>query len=111
VSTDRQPDLHAAARTALACLDLTSLNDSDTAADIDALCRRAQTAHGPVAAVHTLPVRVADDGGRRAAGSGVVFGGEEAAEGGLDAQHGEVIAGDEEAVDVPGGAAEAGAQA
>ncbi|RTL43365.1 MAG: deoxyribose-phosphate aldolase [Burkholderiales bacterium] len=44
-------ELKAAARTALACLDLTSLNDGDTAADIDALCRRAQTAHGPVAAV------------------------------------------------------------
>ena len=30
-------DLKGAARTALACLDLTSLNDADTAADIDAL--------------------------------------------------------------------------
>ena len=48
-------DLKAAARTALACLDLTSLNDADTAADIDALCRRAQTAHGPVAAVCVWP--------------------------------------------------------
>ncbi|TNY07224.1 deoxyribose-phosphate aldolase, partial [Escherichia coli] len=44
-----------AARTALACLDLTSLNDADTAADIDALCRRAQSAHGPVAAVCVWP--------------------------------------------------------
>ncbi|HEY0955124.1 MAG TPA: deoxyribose-phosphate aldolase [Roseateles sp.] len=52
-------DLHAAARTALACLDLTSLNDGDTAADIDALCRRAQTAHGPVAAVCVWPRFVA----------------------------------------------------
>lgn len=52
-------DLHAAARTALACLDLTSLNDADTPADIDALCRRAQTAHGPVAAVCVWPRFVA----------------------------------------------------
>lgn len=52
-------DLKAAARTALACLDLTSLNDVDTAADIDALCRRAQTAHGPVAAVCVWPRFVA----------------------------------------------------
>ena len=52
-------DLKVAARTALACLDLTSLNDADTAADIDALCRRAQTAHGPVAAVCVWPRFVA----------------------------------------------------
>lgn len=52
-------DFKAAARTALACLDLTSLNDGDTAADIDALCRRAQTAHGPVAAVCVWPRFVA----------------------------------------------------
>ncbi len=52
-------DLKAAARTALACLDLTSLNDGDTPADIDALCRRAQTAHGPVAAVCVWPRFVA----------------------------------------------------
>ncbi|MDM4765521.1 deoxyribose-phosphate aldolase [Pelomonas sp. SE-A7] len=50
--------LHAA-RQALACLDLTSLNDGDTAADIEALCRRAQTAHGPVAAVCVWPRFVA----------------------------------------------------
>ena len=48
-------DLRAAARTALACLDLTSLNDADTAADIVALCQRAQTANGPVAAVCVWP--------------------------------------------------------
>lgn len=48
-------DLKVAARTALACLDLTSLNDGDTAADIDALCRRAQTPNGPVAAVCVWP--------------------------------------------------------
>lgn len=52
-------DLKAAARTALACLDLTSLNDGDTAVDIDALCRRAQSAHGPVAAVCVWPRFVA----------------------------------------------------
>ncbi len=52
-------DPKAAARTALACLDLTSLNDGDTAADIDALCRRAQTAYGPVAAVCVWPRFVA----------------------------------------------------
>jgi deoxyribose-phosphate aldolase len=44
-----------AARLALACLDLTSLNDSDTEADIARLCARAQTAHGPVAAVCVWP--------------------------------------------------------
>ncbi len=52
-------DLKAAARTALACLDLTSLNDADTAADIAALCQRAQTAHGNVAAVCVWPRFVA----------------------------------------------------
>lgn len=52
-------DLQQAARQALACLDLTSLNDGDTAADIDALCRRAQTAHGNVAAVCVWPRFVA----------------------------------------------------
>lgn len=52
-------DLKAAARTALACLDLTSLNDADTPADIDALCRRARTAHGDVAAVCVWPRFVA----------------------------------------------------
>jgi len=44
---------------ALACLDLTSLNDADTAADIDALCRRASTVHGDVAAVCVWPRFVA----------------------------------------------------
>lgn len=52
-------DLKAAARTALTCLDLTSLNDADTPADIDALCRRARTAHGDVAAVCVWPRFVA----------------------------------------------------
>lgn len=48
-------DLIAQARTALACLDLTSLNDADTEADIGALCERAQGPHGPVAAVCVWP--------------------------------------------------------
>ena len=52
-------DLHLAAQRALACLDLTSLNDGDTPADIEALCRRAQTAFGPVAAVCVWPRFVA----------------------------------------------------
>lgn len=48
-----------AARLALQCLDLTSLNDGDSAADIEALCRRAQGAHGTVAAVCVWPRFVA----------------------------------------------------
>ncbi|MDN3921899.1 deoxyribose-phosphate aldolase [Roseateles violae] len=52
-------ELQAAARQALACLDLTSLNDADTPADIEVLCRRAQTAQGPVAAVCVWPRFVA----------------------------------------------------
>jgi deoxyribose-phosphate aldolase len=47
--------LQAAARTALACLDLTSLNDADTEADVARLCQRAQGPHGPVAAVCVWP--------------------------------------------------------
>lgn len=43
------------ARLALRCLDLTSLNDNDTAADIDALCRRAQGPFGNTAAVCVWP--------------------------------------------------------
>ncbi|MCM2295783.1 deoxyribose-phosphate aldolase [Rhodoferax sp.] len=43
------------ARLALACLDLTSLNAADTEADIAALCRRAQSPFGPVAAVCVWP--------------------------------------------------------
>jgi len=48
-------DLHTAARLALACLDLTSLNDGDTEADVRQLCARAQGPHGPVAAVCVWP--------------------------------------------------------
>ncbi len=43
------------ARTALACLDLTSLNDGDTPADIDKLCARAMGPHGHTAAVCVWP--------------------------------------------------------
>lgn len=48
-----------AARLALQCLDLTSLNEADTEADIEALCRRAQGPFGPVAAVCVWPRFVA----------------------------------------------------
>lgn len=51
--------LQEAARLALASLDLTSLNDADTPADIDALCRRAQGPYGAVAAVCVWPRFVA----------------------------------------------------
>lgn len=59
MTTDPNVEMREAARTALACLDLTSLNDADTAADIEALCQRAQTSHGPVAAVCVWPRFVA----------------------------------------------------
>lgn len=52
--TDRE-----AARLALDCLDLTSLNDGDDAAAIDALCRRAVGPQGRVAAVCVWPRFVA----------------------------------------------------
>ena len=51
--------LAATARTALACLDLTSLNDKDTPADIERLCERAQGPLGPTAAVCVWPRFVA----------------------------------------------------
>jgi deoxyribose-phosphate aldolase len=44
-----------AARLSLACLDLTSLNDADTEADIARLCERARAPIGPVAAVCVWP--------------------------------------------------------
>ena len=47
------------ARRALACLDLTNLNDDCTEADIALLCERALTPHGPVAAVCVWPRFVA----------------------------------------------------
>jgi deoxyribose-phosphate aldolase len=43
------------ARIALACLDLTSLNDNDCDADVIALCQRAAGAHGTPAAVCVWP--------------------------------------------------------
>ena len=43
------------ARIALSCLDLTSLNDADSEADIARLCQRAQGPFGPVAAVCVWP--------------------------------------------------------
>ncbi len=43
------------ARLALACLDLTSLNDADTEADIERLCERALGPHGHTAAVCVWP--------------------------------------------------------
>ena len=48
-------DLQNTARLALACLDLTSLNDNDTEAEVARLCERAQGPHGPVAAVCVWP--------------------------------------------------------
>lgn len=45
----------ATARLALACLDLTSLNDQDRESDIAVLCERAQSSFGPVAAVCVWP--------------------------------------------------------
>mgnify|MGYP000861028953 FL=1 len=50
-----QQDPQASARIALACLDLTSLNDADTETDIAKLCARAQGSFGPVAAVCVWP--------------------------------------------------------
>ncbi|TXT38644.1 MAG: deoxyribose-phosphate aldolase [Comamonadaceae bacterium] len=48
-------DLSSSARIALACLDLTSLNDADTEDDIAKLCQRAQSPFGPTAAVCVWP--------------------------------------------------------
>ena len=51
----QDPVLFAQARLALSCLDLTSLNDNDTEADVQKLCERAQGPFGPVAAVCVWP--------------------------------------------------------
>jgi deoxyribose-phosphate aldolase len=48
-------DPAASARVALACLDLTSLNDGDTEADVARLCRRATGPFGSTAAVCVWP--------------------------------------------------------
>jgi len=55
IAIDWAHDPQSSARLALACLDLTSLNTADTEADIAALCRRAQSPFGPVAAVCVWP--------------------------------------------------------
>jgi deoxyribose-phosphate aldolase len=52
-------ELQRRARQALACLDLTSLNEQDSDADIERLCERAQSPQGPVAAVCVWPRFVA----------------------------------------------------
>ena len=52
---DADSELQRSARLALACLDLTSLNDADTEADVVGLCERAQGPHGAVAAVCVWP--------------------------------------------------------
>ncbi|TVQ40671.1 MAG: deoxyribose-phosphate aldolase [Wenzhouxiangella sp.] len=52
------PTLQETARMALPLLDLTSLNESDSAADIAALCARAATPAGPVAALCVWPRHV-----------------------------------------------------
>ena len=59
------------ARIALACLDLTSLNDADTEADVARLCERAQGSYGPVAAVCVWPRLAAFARGRLPAHIGV----------------------------------------
>lgn len=55
VLIEERADLLAAARLALACLDLTSLNDSDSEGDIAHLCRRANGQYGTTAAVCVWP--------------------------------------------------------
>jgi len=51
--------LETSARTLLRCLDLTSLNDGDSVESTAALCAKAQTPHGHVAAVCVWPRFVA----------------------------------------------------
>ncbi len=48
-------DLKIAAARALACLDLTNLNDDCTSEDVKSLCQKANTRHGPTAAVCIWP--------------------------------------------------------
>ncbi|MEP7098909.1 MAG: deoxyribose-phosphate aldolase [Burkholderiales bacterium] len=52
---DSQQAARLAAHLSLACLDLTSLNDGDTEADVIKLCARAHGAHGTTAAVCVWP--------------------------------------------------------
>ena len=70
-ATDAAPDRRNDARIALACLDLTSLNDGDTEADIERLLARAASPFGPVAAVCVWPRFVAFARARLPAGIGV----------------------------------------
>ncbi len=58
-AADVHVDLRKTARIALACLDLTSLNDDDTPLAIERLCRRAVGPFGTVAAVCVWPRFVA----------------------------------------------------
>lgn len=51
-------DLQQSARLALACMDLTNLNDDDTDIHIEALCRHARTPRGNTAAVCVYPAYV-----------------------------------------------------
>ncbi len=61
-------DLKAIAARALACLDLTNLNDDCDEAAVDALAARAQTLHGPTAAICIWPQFVSHVRGRLAKG-------------------------------------------
>jgi deoxyribose-phosphate aldolase len=61
-------ELKRQAARALACLDLTDLNDDCDKAAIDDLCQRANTPHGPVAAICIWPRFVAYARGRLASG-------------------------------------------
>lgn len=54
----------------ISLIDLTSLDEADTAADIDRLCDQAVTVAGPVAAVCILP-RFVEQASERLAGTGV----------------------------------------
>jgi deoxyribose-phosphate aldolase len=62
-------DRNTAAR-ALACLDLTDLDEGASLDEIDALCARARTPHGPVAAVCVYP-RFAERARAALEGSGI----------------------------------------
>lgn len=63
-------ELTEAATRALACLDLTDLDDGCAAEDVDRLCARAMTPHGPVAAVCLWP-RFVPEAGEALPGSGI----------------------------------------
>ncbi len=63
-------DLKPVARRALACLDLTDLNADSSDAAVASLCGRAQTPHGPVAAICIWP-RFVSGARPRLAGTGI----------------------------------------